>query len=132
MSSLIPARLRDPLLKLHPSLFSYICVPLRIALGVFIIILSINISEYSTVIYVIAAVLLLIAVGLIMKSIRIKQRGVNVWKDYYRAILLLSVASISAFAGNASEESNLVFLSGLLVIIDAVAGRTTHFSARMI
>jgi len=67
-----------------------------------------------------------------MKSIRIKQRGVNVWKDYYRAILLLSVASISAFAGNASEESNLVFLSGLLVIIDAVAGRTTHFSARMI
>lgn len=116
---------RDPFLKLPPSLYFWICFPLRILLG-----LSLILSARWTVEdaiwypYAVGGVIALAALGLMRKGW--VNRAKPVWKNYTRAVTGLMAGAAVLFVGAATSDVTLIVTGGILVLFDALMGQQSR------
>ena len=127
--STIPARLVDPILVVPASLYQWICIPMRVAIGAALVLLAVYNASTPTFEWVCAAlgVMLLIAAwGLLLKW---RRHSAVVWKNYGRAIAMLAAAGGLALGGALADHPELVIAAGALVIADAMMGQQSRFLA---
>jgi len=114
----IPVELQDPSLR-APDWIYIGCLGLRVGLGL-VLLLSQNHSAHRVVFVV-------LALSMLLFSVKFARLGLHVWKNYSRFLLLIGVAVVLLGLSWSRHQDWLVKPAGLLVILDAALGWQSRF-----
>lgn len=112
---MIPSHLRDPVLKISPSLYTF-CIFLRVSLAFLVFFVSFSYKN---------SIVLLFALSIIAFFVYKQMVNPRSWKNYVRTILLYSAIATLAYRQPAQWER----YAGLLILIDVAMGQQTWYIA---
>lgn len=110
---MIPSHLRDPVLKVSPSLYTF-CIFLRVFIAFLVFFVSFSYKN-STV--------LLFALSIIAFFVYKQMVNPRSWKNYVRTILFYSAIATLAYRQSTGWER----YAGLLILIDVAMGQQTWY-----
>lgn len=119
----IPQSLRDPKLRISPSLYTLCCLPIRFILGLCLILFPTHIVTSLSIVISLFAV-----AGLGYKRF-VNPRS---WKHYYRSITTYIIVCFMLIISLVCQKTELCAYAGILIIVDALIGKQSQYEAQVL
>jgi hypothetical protein len=137
---MLPDRLIDNTIKVDHKLYELVCIPLRILIALYFILLfeKTNTKDYKShstlALLFIILLSIFIILGFSYKLYKHSKEGITHWKNYSKTIIIYLIIFVISASSYYNPENMVVNMKivGVLILLDVLMGQNNKFIANLL